>query len=293
MSKKLVTHLMTSLFLWLLVAPPSLHGQTAPDYEIYAIEYGVIPGLPLNMFVPGADSISKVDDSLMVWLIKSPDGRNILVDSGFRWDVPIRLGLEFGGVPLEVQEYVRPDQAVAKLGVAREDVSDIIITHLHWDHADGIPLFPNAHVWIQKAELEYYATTAWQPDGNNVGVEPRNVPELVKLNTEGRLTLIDGDGQEIFDGIRVYTGGRHTYASQYVGVNTPDGTVILASDNVWVYANLELNLANGLTFDPDAQVAAQHRMRELASRPEWIIPGHDRALFDRFPNPMERVARIR
>jgi glyoxylase-like metal-dependent hydrolase (beta-lactamase superfamily II) len=76
-------------------------------------------------------------------------------------------------------------------------------------------------------------------------------------------------------------------------VTTPDGTVILASDNVWVYANLELNLANGLTFDPDAQVAAQHRMRELASRPEWIIPGHDRALFDRFPNPMERVARIR
>lgn len=293
MSKNVGAGLIAALFLWPLLTSSMVYGQSGPDYEIYAIEYGVIPALPLNMFVPGADSISKVDDSLMVWLIQSPDGRNILVDSGFRWDVPIREGLEFGGVPLEVQEYVRPDQAVARLGVGPEDVSDIIITHLHWDHADGISLFPNAHVWIQKDELEYYATTAWQPDGNNVGVEPRNVPELVKLNTEGRLTLIDGDDQEIFDGIRVYTGGRHTFASQYVGVNTPDGTVILASDNVWVYANLELNLANGLTFDPDAQVAAQHRMRELASRPEWIIPGHDRALFERFPNPMKGVARIR
>jgi glyoxylase-like metal-dependent hydrolase (beta-lactamase superfamily II) len=293
MSKKLGTHLITALFLLPLLAPPSLLGQTGPDYEIYAIEYGLVPDLPLDLLVPGADPGLKVDDSLMVWLIKGPDGKNILVDSGFRWDVPIREGLVFGEVPLEVQEYVRPDSAVAKLGVAAEDITDIIITHLHWDHADGISLFPNAHVWIQKAELEYYATTAWQPDGDNVGVEPRNVPELVKLNTEGRLTLIDGDDQEILDGIRVYTGGRHTYASQYVGVNTPDGTVILASDNVWVYANLELNLANALTFDADAQVAAQNRMRELASRPEWIIPGHDRALFDRFPNPMDRVARIR
>jgi glyoxylase-like metal-dependent hydrolase (beta-lactamase superfamily II) len=293
MSKKRGTNLIAALFLWPLVASPSVCGQEAPDYEIYAIEYGVIPDVPLNLLVPGADSTLKVDDSLMVWLIRSPDGRNILVDSGFRWDVPIRVGLDFGGFPLEVQEYVPPDRAVAKLGLSPEDITDIIITHLHWDHADGISLFPNAHVWIQRAELEYYATSAWQPDGNNLGVEPRNVPELVKLNTEGRLTLVDGDDVEIFDGIRVYTGGRHTYASQYVGVNTPDGTVILASDNVWVYANLELNLANSLTFDAEAQVAAQDRMRELASKPEWIIPGHDRALFGKFPNPMARVARIR
>ena len=115
------------------------------------------------------------------------------MDSGFRWDVPIREGLSLGGFPLEVQEYVRPDRAVAKLGVAPDDITDIIITHLHWDHADGVSLFPNAHIWIQKAELEYYAASAWQPDGNNLGVEPRNVPELVDLNTEGRLTLIDGD----------------------------------------------------------------------------------------------------
>ena len=293
MSKRLGAILISVFFLWPLIPCPYLSGQTAPDYEIYAIEYAVIPDVPLHLLVPGADSTLKVDDSLMVWLIKSPDGRNILVDSGFRWDVPIREGLSFGGFPLEVQEYVRPDRAVAKLGVAPEDITDIIITHLHWDHADGVSLFPNAHIWIQKAELEYYATSAWQPDGNNLGVEPRNVPELVDLNTEGRLTLIDGDDQEIFDGIRVYTGGRHTYASQYVGVNTPDGTVVLASDNVWVYANLELNLANSLTFDAEAQVAAQDRMRKLASRPEWIIPGHDRALFEKFPNPIARVARIR
>jgi glyoxylase-like metal-dependent hydrolase (beta-lactamase superfamily II) len=221
----------------------------------------------------------------MVWLIKGAEGRNILVDTGYRPDAP-------DADSLPVQGYQRPDKAVARLGISPEDITDIILTHLHWDHADGLPLFPNAHIWVQKAELEYYATSAWQKGGDHRGIEPRIIPELVKLNTEGRVTLIDGDDQEIIEGIRAYTGSRHSFASQYIGVNTSGGTVIVASDCIWLYANLELGLANALTFDPEADVKTFGRMRQLASKPEWILPGHDRAVFAKFPNPVEGVARI-
>jgi glyoxylase-like metal-dependent hydrolase (beta-lactamase superfamily II) len=257
-----------------------------PDYEIYAIEYNSEPDMDVTGMLRGAESQIVVDGSYMVWLIRDPGGRIILVDTGYLPDNQ-RLSENAGA------RYIRPDEAVAKLGIAAEDITDIIITHLHWDHADGTSLFPNAHFWIQEAELEYYATSAYQDGGDHRGVDRTNVVELVDLNTLGRVTLIDGDEQEIFDGIKVYTGGRHTYAPQYVGVETPEGTVILASDNIWFYVNLDLDLTNSLTFDPEADQVAQARMKELAGKPEWIIPGHDGAVFEKFPNPVEGIARIR
>lgn len=261
-------------------------GQETPEYEVFAIEYGWLPDVQLSSMLPGADSTLRVDMSAMVWLIRGPEGRNILVDTGYRPDVS-------NATSESMQGYVRPDRAVAKLGVPPEDITDIILTHLHWDHADGLGYFPNAHVWVQKAELEYYATSAWQNGGDPSGVLARNIPELVELNTEGRVTLLDGDDQEIFQGVRAYTGPRHSFASQYVGVNTSGGTVIVASDCIWFYANLELGLANRLTFDPAADLVAFDRMRGLASRVDWILPGHDRTVFEKFPYPGDGVARIR
>jgi glyoxylase-like metal-dependent hydrolase (beta-lactamase superfamily II) len=286
MPKRLGANLMAVWGLWPLLSSPLVVGQTVPDYEVYAIEYAPAGEVDVSSMLLGAESPVVINGSNMVWLIRDPEGRNILVDTGCLPDNP-----RISGAAREV--YIRPDEALAKLGVAPGDITDIIITHLHWDHADGVSLFPTAQIWIQKAELEYYATSAWQEGGDHRGVDAKNVLELADLNTQGRVTLVEGDDQEIFEGIRVYTGGRHTYAPQYVGVETPDGTVILASDNVWFYANLELNLTNSLTFDSEADEAAQARMKELASRPDWIIPGHDGAVFERFPNPVEGVARIR
>ena len=288
MAHRLGTLIITAALCGPLMAFEPVSSQNPPHYEVYAVEYASFPPFDPEPWIPGVEPGTTVAGSYMVWLIKGQGGRNILVDTGFLWDVPNRENF-----PMQIEGYVRPDTAVARLGVAPEDVTDIVITHLHWDHADGIRLFPNAHVWIQKAELEYYATSAWQEGGDNRGVARRNVPTIVELNTEGRVTFVNGDNQEIFEGVIAYTGGRHSFESQYLGVNTEGGTVILASDNVWFYPNLDQNLANSLTFDPEAQLQAQSRMRELASKPEWIIPGHDRAVFDRFPSPIKGVARIR
>lgn len=280
----------TRFFLFFFMTFCALHtlGQVTPEYEVYIIEFGYILDFQVSLLDPKADATYRADMSYLVWLIKGAEGRNILVDAGFRPDMKESLPDGF-----QPDWYLSPDKALAKLYIASDEITDIILTHIHWDHSDGLPLFPNAHIWIQKEEMEYYTTVAWQKGGNNVGVVSRNILELVRLNTERRVTLVDGDNKEIIPGIRVYTGPRHSFASQYVGVNTSGGTVIIASDCAWTYANLEQGFANSITFDPEADVKAFNRMKQLASKSDWILPGHDRIVFEKFPNPIEGVAQIR
>jgi len=190
-------------------------------------------------------------------------------------------------------DYLRPDEAVRLAGVKPEEVTDVVISHAHWDHMGGIDLFPKATVWIQKEEFHYYTGEAWQPGGQHGGIDPDDVKELVRINTEGRLRLVDGDDVEILPGIRAYTGARHTYASQYLRV---DGTppFVLASDNVYLYRNVTSRLPSATFSDADhaANVAAQRRMIDLAGSPDRIVPGHDALQFQRFP-VQGRIAQIR
>jgi hypothetical protein len=136
------------------------------------------------------------------------------------------------------------------------------------------------------------------PNGEPLhGADAVVAAEYAALNTAGRIKLINGDDQEIFPGIRAYTGGRHTYASQYLGVHTRQGTIVLASDNAYLFKNLEEHLPINQTFDaqatgPTMNLAAQDRMKTLAAKPSLIIPGHDPAVFDRFPKVKDNVVRI-
>jgi glyoxylase-like metal-dependent hydrolase (beta-lactamase superfamily II) len=115
---------------------------------------------------------------------------------------------------------------------------------------------------------------------------------LFDLKAAGRVMFAEGDDQEILPGIRVYTGGKHTWASQYVGVRTRRGTVVLASDNAYLYENLVERLPIAQTLDAASNLAAQTRMFRLAGAPNLVVPGHDRGVFDKFPIIRDYTARI-
>jgi len=274
------------LFALLMTLPSATASQSTTQaiYEVYAISYAVYTNYPTSSFVADADKIRKTDAQMMFWLIKGASGKNVLVDAGCYHE---RFVKGHG-----LKDFIKPTAALAKLGLTPEDITDIIISHMHWDHADGVDLFPKAKIWIQKDEYAYYTGAAWQPGGRHGGIDPDDVLTLVKLNMEGKVNLVDGDDHEIIDGIRVYTGGRHTFASQYVGVRTADAMVVIASDNVYLYENLQKHLAIAQTFDADSNLKAQDRMRRIASRPDLIVPGHDPEVFVRFPKPGNGVARI-
>ena len=261
----------------------SAQADKKPEYEVFAIRYATIPDFRVAQLVKGADPERKLDIAMTIWLIRG-NGRNILVDSGFYRDQFFKQW--------KVNDFVKPSDAVAQLGLKPEDITDVIITHMHWDHADGMDLFPRARIWVQRDEYTYYTGEAWHQRNTHGGIDPDDVLSLVKLNMEGRVNLVKGDGQEIIPGVTCYIGGKHTYQSQYVGVNGKTGTVILASDNMYLYENLEKHVPIAATLDADSNLRAQDRMRELAGSLKLIVPGHDPAEFDRFEKIGDRVVKI-
>jgi glyoxylase-like metal-dependent hydrolase (beta-lactamase superfamily II) len=255
------------------------------EYEVFAIRYATLVGYPVSQLVAGADTSRKMDLAMIVWLVRG-NGRNILVDSGFYRDK------FFHDDKFHITDFVKPSDALMGLGLKPEDVTDLVITHMHWDHADGVDLFPKARIWIQKDEYNYYSGEAWSLSTTHTGIDPDDVLALVKLDLAGRVSLVPGDNQEIVPGVICYTGGRHTYASQYVSVNTAKGVVVLASDNVYVEENLQKHVPIAATLDAGSNLRAQDRMRKIASNSRFIITGHDPAVFSEFPAVSNGVVKI-
>jgi glyoxylase-like metal-dependent hydrolase (beta-lactamase superfamily II) len=251
-------------------------------YEVYAIRYASIP-FRVSGLISGADTSRRIDIAMMVWLLRSPGGRNILVDAGF-----YRQPLMSQWKPAD---FMRPDSAVALAGIKPADVTDIIISHIHWDHFDGADLFPNAKVWIQREEVEHHIDSTGAVVDRTIN--RLDAAMLHELRKAGRLQLVNGDAQSIAPGIKVYTGGKHTFASQYVGVRTAQGVAVVASDNAYLYENFEKHVPIAQTLDATSNLAAQDRMRTLASNARLIVPGHDPGVFRMFELVNPRIARIR
>lgn len=256
-----------------------------PQYRVYAIRYATIPDFPVSELVKGAAPDRKIDIAMTIWLIRGA-GRNILLDSGFYRPQFFK--------DWKLKDYLKPSETLLPLGLKPEDITDVIISHMHWDHADGMDLFPNAHIWIQKDEYEYYTGAAWQGSADDHdGFDPDDVLSLVRLNLAGHVKFVNGDAQPILPGITCYTGGMHTYQSQYVSVNSASDTIVLASDNMYLFENLEKHAPIGETLDAASNLRAQDRMGQLASDPRLIVPGHDPAVFVRFPKVSERIVEVK
>ena len=239
----------------------------------------------LSSLVAGAERGPQVDIAFTVWPLRdTTSNRIVLVDAGFYRDKFIQSW--------KPQDFVRPSEALAKgLGIAPDKVTDIIVTHSHWDHSDGADLFPKATIWIQKEEYEHYIGAGGEVLTRG-GVDVVDAEMFAGLKAAGRVKLVDGDNQEILPGIRVHTGGKHTFASQYVSVTTAGGTVVIASDNAYLYKNLDEKRAIAQTLDASSNLAAQARMIEIAGSPARVIPGHDPDVFARFPQVAPNVVKI-
>ena len=298
--------LRASIVLLCLLVPlrQGFGGQAAPQgpatYEAYAVRFGIVPAFSVSSLIAGAERGRTLDIPMLVWLLKGSNGRVVLVDSGFHRQKFLDQW--------KPRDFRTPAAAVEAAGVKPELVTDIIISHAHWDHIDGIDLFPKATIWIQREEYRYYTGEAWHPPNVHGGVDAEDMQALLKINTEGRLRFVEGDEQEIIPGIRCYTGGKHTRESQFCSARlrgsaasaaqapTAVGTAVFTSDNVYLYENLDKHVPIAATFGPDgpaSNLKAQDRIRTLASDPRLIVPGHDPLVFERFERVADGVVRIK
>jgi glyoxylase-like metal-dependent hydrolase (beta-lactamase superfamily II) len=257
-------------------------GPRVPVWQVYAIRYATVPKFPVRYLVAGADSTRTIDIAMMFWLLEGPDRRRVLVDAGF-----YRQKFLDDWKPAD---FVRPSEAVQRFGLSPDSITDVIVSHVHWDHLDGADLFPNARVWVQAEEYTHHVGDDGMP--RHDAIDTLDSQMLFRLNQAERVKLVNGDGQEILPGIVAYTGGKHTFASQYVGVQTAKGTVVVASDNCYLYENLEKHAAIAQTLNAASNLAAQERMRKIASAARLIVPGHDPAVFAKFKRVREGVVRV-
>jgi len=273
------------LLAWQASTPPGAQTPAAVTYDAYAVRFGILPAFPVSSLVAGGDRARKLDIPAMVWLLKGSNGHQVLIDSGF-----YRQRFLDQWKPTDFRS---PAAAVEAAGVKADAITDVIISHAHWDHVDGADLFPNATVWIQREEYRYYTGDAWFARNTHGGVFPEDMEALLKINTQGRVKFVEGDDQEILPGIRCYTGGKHTWASQYAAVKTEAGTVVFASDNIYLYENLEKHAPIAQTLDAASNLRAQDRIRTLASDPRLIVPGHEPLVFERFPAVADGIVHIK
>lgn len=191
--------------------------------------------------------------NLNLLLIQSGN-RNILIDTG--------LGNRLSAKQREIyqpSEFLLP-VSLAELGLQDKDITDVIMTHLHFDHAGGIVTdfgtyealtFPKAHYWIQKAEWEM----AKNPDELNQAAYNYE-QQLSLLEQKGNITLLEGEA-EIEQGITLTQVGGHTVGSQIITINFGTEYFIYAGDIIPTMFHTSLAITSAYDVSRIQTVAAK------------------------------------
>lgn len=235
------------------------------EWEVYAVKYADRDARTRGdsfIFDDNHDAPHPMD--YFMWLLRRGD-EVILVDTGYDTDEATGRGR-----PIRLD----PVAALAPFGIAPEDVTKIIVTHLHYDHAGGLHLFPNATLHLQAAEMAYATGPCMCHGTLRMPFTADHVCEAVKRLYSGKVTFHDGDAQ-VVDGITVHCIGGHSRGLQCVRVFTKSGWMVLASDAAHFYENVFARKPFPIVVDLQNMLDGFETLHRLASRPDLIIPGHD------------------
>ncbi len=255
-----------------ILPPPKVSGDV---YEVYAMRYATSPEQKRShCFMRG--SVDDLHDGPMpldffVWIIRNKD-RLILVDTGFGH----RAAAE-----RQRPIFFAPHEGLAKIGIPEDLVEEIILTHLHFDHAGGLDRYPNARFHVQDAEVEYATGRCMCHSVGRFVYDIEDVVTLVRSTYAERVVFHKGDA-DAFPGVSVHLLPGHSRGMQGVRVNTAKGPILLASDASHYYENFDRYAPYGVTIDMPATLDTYRRLRELVDDPALIIPGHDPLVRSRF-----------
>ena len=161
-------------------------------------------------------------------------------------------------------------------------MEDVIITHLHYDHAGTLSDFPQAKFHIQDLEMQYTTGRYMQYEAFRYAYTVDHVTALVRKLYQDQVVFHDGD-EELWPGISVHHIGGHTMGIQAVRVHTRRGWLVLASDASHYYANINQGSPFPIVFNLGDMLEGYERLRALADSDDHLVPGHDPLVRERYP----------
>jgi glyoxylase-like metal-dependent hydrolase (beta-lactamase superfamily II) len=245
-------------------------------WEIVAVRYGraTLPRSRLfHHYAAYGERDSEQDMAYFLYVLRS-GARTILVDTGFRAEtVAPRPGRAL---------VVAPHVALAQLGVEPAAVEQVLVTHFHWDHTGNLYRFPHAELLVPEREVAFWAAPVARHVQFAIHADGDDVALLLAAHREGRARTTGAD-EIVAPGLRAITVGGHSPGQQVLVADTARGPVVLASDAVHLYEELELHRPFGVVADLRAMYEAYELVHGFERDGAIVVPGHDPAVMDRFP----------
>ena len=229
--------------------------------------FGVVPKTIWQKLIK-PDEHNRVLTALRSLLIV--DGqRNILIDTGIgnyhdekfnRMFAPDKPNYDF-------------DDSLKQHGCSKESITDVIMTHLHFDHAGGllkkqgtdlICNFPNAHIWLQKKQWDW----ANNPSVRDKAGFPK--PCLDMLREHPRFELVEGE-TKLFDYLTLIPLFGHTPAMQAVLIESGQEKHFFASDLVPMATHLRLPYIMAFDLQPQTTLKEKQKFLTRAIEENWLI----------------------
>ncbi len=240
-------------------------------YELYAIRYATRDGTRATTFI-GDPHDGPLRMDYFVWVAKSKT-RSFVIDTGFTAEMAVRRGREYLRCPVDSLKLVGLDAAT---------VSDVVLTHLHYDHAGNFHRFPKAVFHLQDRELATATGRYMRHPFYAHAYEVEDVVGVVRLNYQDRVEFHDGD-EELAPGIGLYVSAGHTAGLQFLTIETARGRVVLASDAAHYYENISGGRPFTTTNHVGETLETYRKLMRLAPTPDHVVPGHDPKVMEFYP----------
>jgi glyoxylase-like metal-dependent hydrolase (beta-lactamase superfamily II) len=247
-----------------------------PEYQVTAVRYGTATRLRSTQF-HRYNVYDEPDGEIVLdyffWIIS--DGETIvLVDTGYH---PDSLQKRSGGTCI-----IPPLEALRRLGIAASDVSRIVISHFHYDHVGNVSAFPQAQLFLQRRELDFWTGPNGSRPAVLPGIEPSEISYLENAYHSGRAEVLDGN-REIAPGIYAEMVGGHCPGQQLVIVEG-ERPLVLCSDALHFYEEMDRRMPYTSFVDLPAMYDTYDVLERHESQKQAIIvAGHDPAVMSRFP----------
>ena len=229
--------------------------------------FGVVPK-PLWERTNPADQENRIKLATRNLLLIS-DSKKILVDTG--------IGNKWNDKNKEIyaidQKSFSLENSLAKINLKPEDITDVILTHLHFDHTGGStiskndklePAFPNAVYYVQKQNYQWAVNPSERDKGSYIK------ENFVPLNETGVLMQIEGE-KKLDDEIDFIIVNGHTFGMQMLKLSDSSNTFIYCCDLFPTTSHIPLPYVMGYDLQPLVTVEEKKKILKMAIEEEWKL----------------------